>query len=64
MAITISSFFFQKMKTLRLVNLIGCLFWIEYGLMLGSTPVVLTNVAIGSTHVFWFIRNSRKEEDI
>ncbi len=64
MAITISSFFFQRMRTLRIINFIGCLIWMVYGTLLVSAPIVLTNVAIGLTHAFWFIRNSNKEDNI
>ena len=59
MALTISSFFFAEMKTLRTINLIGCLVWMSYGACIESFPVVLTNVAIALTHAFWFIKNSK-----
>lgn len=62
MSITISSFFFQKMRTLRTINLIGCLIWMVYGTLLVSTPIVLTNVAIGLTHAFWFIKNPKSKD--
>jgi hypothetical protein len=64
MFITISSFFFHQMKTLRVVNLIGCLVWMIYGTLIVSTPIVLTNVAILLTHAFWFMKNSKAVDRI
>lgn len=60
MCITISSFFFSEMEKLRTVNLIGCLAWIFYGSLLFSVPIIVTNIAIGVTHVHWFLKDSRK----
>ena len=62
MCITISSFFFQKMRTLRTINFIGCLLWMIYGTLLVSAPIVLTNVAIGLTHAFWFMKNPKSKD--
>ena len=64
MALTISSFFFQEMKTLRIINLIGCIVWMCYGALIVSVPVVLTNVAIALTHAFWFLKNSKYHKGI
>jgi hypothetical protein len=64
MFITISSFFFQQMKTLRIVNFVGCLVWMIYGTLIVSAPIVLTNVAIVLTHAFWFMKNSKAVDSI
>ena len=64
MALTISSFFFQEMKTLRTINLIGCIIWMCYGALILSFPIVLTNVAIALTHAFWFLKNSKYYKNI
>lgn len=64
MGITISSFFFQKMRTLRTINLIGCLLWMVYGTLLVSVPIVLTNMAIAATHAFWFVKNPKTKDNI
>ena len=63
MCITISSFFFQEMKTLRIVNLIGCLIWMVYGTAIVSTPIVITNVAIGLSHLYWFLNTSKDKKN-
>jgi hypothetical protein len=59
MAITVSSFLFSEMKTLRIVNFIGCLVWMLYGTLLISVPIILTNMVIGLTHAVWFMRKEK-----
>lgn len=62
MCITISSFFFSNMRTLRTANFIGCLIWMVYGSLLSSFPIVLTNIAILLTHAFWFLKNPKTKD--
>jgi len=52
------SFVMKKMLTLRLVNIVGCSFFIAYGLMLPgiSWPIVITNVAIVLVNTFYLIK--------
>ena len=52
MALTMLSFAFSDMEVLRRVNLLGCLAWIVYGLLMSSNPIIFTNVAIASVHIF------------
>ncbi|MDX2360668.1 MAG: YgjV family protein [Crocinitomicaceae bacterium] len=40
------SFVMKRMLVLRIVNVIGCSFFIWYGFLLGSTPILITNIAI------------------
>lgn len=44
------SFMMKDIKTLRLVNALGCLIWIIYGELLNSVPIILTNVGIFGIH--------------
>jgi hypothetical protein len=60
MTLTMLSFAFSDMRTLRGVNVLACLLWIVYGLLMKSNPIIFTNVAIASVHIIWFIRNRRK----
>ena len=48
------SFLMKKMLTLRVVSIIGCLFFIGYGFLLGSVPVIITNASIVVVNT-WFI---------
>ena len=60
MAITISSFVFTDMKVLRGMNILGCALWIVYAGLISSPQIIVTNLAIVSIHIIWFIRNRRK----
>lgn len=48
--ITGLSFMMKDLKTLRLVNALGCLIWIFYGVLLNSIPIIITNVGIFGIH--------------
>jgi hypothetical protein len=48
--ITGLSFMMKDLKTLRLINALGCLVWIFYGACLESIPIIMTNVGIFGIH--------------
>ena len=48
--ITGLSFMMKDIKTLRLVNALGCMVWIVYGALLRSEPIIITNVGIFGIH--------------
>jgi hypothetical protein len=52
------SFIMKDMKTLRLVNIIGCSFFVAYGFLIEgiSWPLVVTNVAIVIVNIYYLIR--------
>lgn len=60
MAVTISSFAFTDMRTLRGMNILGCSLWIVYGGLISSPQIIATNLAICSAHGLWFFRNRKK----
>lgn len=45
-AVLLISFLFSDAKKLRIINSVGCILFVIYGLMIDSLPVVLTNVSI------------------
>jgi len=47
------SFLMRNITTLRYVNSIGCLFFVAYGALLDSWPVIITNVAIVLVNVYY-----------
>lgn len=55
------SFFNKDLRKLRYVNSIGCGFFVAYGFMLGSIPVIVTNVAILGVNAYYLFI---KKEDI
>jgi len=59
MAVTISSFAFTNMRSLRGMNILGCALWIVYGGLISSPQIIVTNLAIVSIHGIWFFRNRK-----
>ena len=54
------SFLMKDVRKLRIVNTVGCLIFIAYGVLLGwSIPIIITNVAIVIINVYYL---SKKEE--
>ncbi len=47
------SFLFKDLNIIRWVNLIGCLFFVVYGYLIGSTPVIITNVFIVLVQIYY-----------
>ncbi|HCQ29442.1 MAG TPA: uroporphyrinogen decarboxylase [Flavobacteriales bacterium] len=48
------SFLMKDIKTLRLVNSIGCSLFIVYGILLGwSWPIIITNAAILGINAYY-----------
>ena len=51
------SFLMKDIKTLRIVNTIGCALFIAYGVMLHySFPVIITNVAIIFINLYYLLK--------
>jgi hypothetical protein len=46
---------------LRILNLIGCTFFVVYGALIGSFPIVLTNSFIMAVNVYFLIQMYRKD---
>lgn len=56
------SFLMGDIKKLRLVNAVGCLLWIYYGVMLNSMPIIITNLGILLTHIIFLINELKREK--
>jgi hypothetical protein len=54
------SFLMRKMFFLRIVNTVGCIFFIVYGMMLGSIPIILTNTAIVLINVYYLTKRNKQ----
>lgn len=54
--IVLLSFLMRKMLLLRIVNTVGCVFFIVYGMMLGSIPIILTNTAIVLINLYYLTK--------
>ena len=55
------SFLMRNIVTLRYVNSIGCLFFVAYGILLDSWPVIITNVAIVFVNAYYLFIKPKKE---
>lgn len=58
-ALVLLSFFMKNIKTLRMVNCVGCSFFVAYGVMLGSIPIIITNVAILCVNFYYLVLKDR-----
>ncbi|MCR9171024.1 MAG: YgjV family protein [bacterium] len=55
------SFFMKKIATLRMVNIVGCSFFIAYGILINSIPIIITNVAIVLVNSYYLMQYFRKK---
>jgi|AntAceMinimDraft_13_1070369.scaffolds.fasta_scaffold01907_7 uncharacterized protein with PQ loop repeat len=46
MTVLLVSFMMKNVTKLRIINSVGCLFFVVYGLLISQYPIVITNVAI------------------
>ena len=51
------SFTLNDIKKLRIVNMIGSIAWILYGIKTGIMPTIFVNVCVLIIHSIWLIRN-------
>jgi len=60
MALLLISFLMRDVKKLRIVNSVGCAFFVAYGfLLVTSWPIILTNSAIISINLYYlFLRKN------
>ncbi|WP_349254719.1 uroporphyrinogen decarboxylase [Autumnicola musiva] len=49
----------KNINTLRYVNSIGCIFFVIYGILLESWPVVITNAAIICVNLYYLFINKQ-----
>ncbi len=47
------SFLMRNLTTLRYINSLGCLFFVAYGLLLDSWPLIITNGAIVLINIYY-----------
>ncbi|NBR40830.1 MAG: uroporphyrinogen decarboxylase [Alphaproteobacteria bacterium] len=57
------SFVMKDVTRLRVINALGCVAWIVYGVMLDSYPVIVTNVGILAINSGHLLRNYFKKVD-
>jgi len=60
MGIILYSFTIENMYKLRLVNSIGSIVWIVYGIGIWAGPTILVNSCVLLIHLHWFYKNRKK----
>lgn len=63
-AFVLISFVMKEMTKLRIVNIIGCGFFITYGVLLMSWPIIITNAAIVCVNVYYLTKRDPIPVDV
>jgi hypothetical protein len=54
------SFLIENVFKLRLVNTIGAIFWLVYGIGIVAKPTIVVNLAVIIIHGIWFIKQKKE----
>ena len=54
------SFLIENVFKLRLVNTIGAIFWLVYGIGIMAKPTIIVNLAVIIIHGIWFIKQKKE----
>jgi hypothetical protein len=63
-ALVVASFAMKSVVRLRIVSLIGSVVFVGYGIMLGSIPLIITNVAAAALNLWNLRREFRPNRDL
>ena len=55
MTVLLISFMMKNVIKLRIINSVGCLFFVIYGVMISQYPIVITNLAIILINLYYLI---------
>ena len=59
--IVLVSFLMTDISKLRIINSIGCVMFVAYGILLNfSIPIILTNVAIVGINIYYLIKANKR----
>ena len=53
------SFLMRNITALRYVNTLGCMFFVIYGVLLNSWPIIITNAAIILVNLYYLFINKK-----
>ena len=54
------SFLIENVFKLRVLNSIGAIFWIVYGVGIMAMPTIVVNSCVLVIHIFWIIKHRKK----
>ena len=60
-AFILVSFCVKDMTPLRIINSMGSVLWIWYGISIKSNPTIFLNLAVLVIHLVWLIRRLKPE---
>lgn len=55
--VVLYSFTIEKIMKLRLINSIGSMFWIVYGIGIMAWPTIIVNSCVLLIHSIWFLKH-------
>ena len=55
MTVLLVSFMMKNVIKLRIINSVGCLFFVIYGIMISQYPIVITNLAIILINLYYLL---------
>ena len=58
-ALVTASYFFGNHKTLRLMQALGAVVWLTYGILINSKPVMVANIIVAVVALYSTILRSR-----
>jgi uncharacterized protein with PQ loop repeat len=59
--IVLISFLMKDIKKLRIINSVGCVLFVAYGILLNfSMPIILTNTAIAGINIYYLVRANKQ----
>ena len=59
------SFLMKEIKILRMLNTIGCMLFVVYGILLHySLPIIITNAAIISVNIYYLLKRTTENKNI
>jgi hypothetical protein len=58
-ALVLVSFLMKNITYLRIVNSFGCAFFIVYGILLPSIPIIVTNAAIVLINLYYLTKSTK-----
>lgn len=61
-ALVVTSLLMESLRRLRMLSLLGSIFFATYGFLIGSMPILIVNTAIFFINVRWLWRMSRERE--
>lgn len=54
--LVLTSFSVNNVIKLRIINTLGAIFWILYGISTSATPTIVANLAVVLVHSYWLIK--------